>query len=96
MKSIELFIDGEEKTFTTPFVSGMVWRKYIEWKAKVANLQNLTADELDELAGLVVFAFGNQFSLEDFYNGVPHDQVMIKIDELFLPTDEGTEGNEKK
>lgn len=83
-----------------PFVSGLVWRKFIELKAKTTNMSNLTLEELDEFANLVVFAFDDQFTLEEFYGGIPHDKVMPTIDELFLPTeeneDESVEGNGKK
>lgn len=99
MKSLNLLIENEEKTFTIPFVSGMVWRKYIEWKANVENIADLTIKELDDLANLVVFAFKSQFTLEQFYEGVPHDKVMIIIDSLFSPTDDDKEensGNGKK
>lgn len=97
MKNLTLLIDGEEKTFTIPFVSGLVWRKFIEVKAKIEDLGNLTVEELDEFANLVVFAFRNQFTLEQFYAGIPHDAVMITIDRLFEPTNSGNEeGNKKK
>lgn len=99
MKKITLLINGEEKTFIIPFVSGMVWRKFIELKAKAKDLSSLTLEELDNFVELVVFAFGNQFTLEEFYLGIPHDKVMLTVDQLFLPTDEeeeGTEGNGKK
>ncbi|MBP3038062.1 hypothetical protein J9303_00885 [Bacillaceae bacterium Marseille-Q3522] len=96
MKSLSLFIDGKEKKFTIPFVNGMVWRKYIEWKSKVENLRDLTVEEIDELASLVVYAFKDQFTLEQFYEGVPHDKVMRTVDDLFLPTDEEDSGSGKK
>jgi hypothetical protein len=95
MKKITLLIKGEEQTFTIPFVSGMVWRKFIECRAKM-DMGNLSVDEVDELVGLVIYAFKNQFNLEEFYEGIPHDRVMLTIDELFLPTGEEVEGNGKK
>jgi hypothetical protein len=100
MKTLKLLIKGEEKTFSIPFVNGMVWRKYIEYRAKM-NLSNLKPEEVDTLIELVVYAFGNQFTLEQFYEGTPHDKIMPTFDKLFSPTDqededESDEGNEKK
>lgn len=90
-------INGKEKTFTIPFVSGMVWRKFIELRSNM-DMRDLKPEQIDQLVELIVYAFGNQFTLEDFYNGVPHDKVLIRFDELFLPSEqsEGEEGNEKK
>ena len=85
MKSITLLINDEEKVFQIPFVNGMVLRKFIEMKTRM-DMSNLTPEELDEMVGLVVYAYKNKFTLEEFYEGVPHDQVMALIDELFLPT----------
>ncbi|MCM3411227.1 phage tail assembly chaperone G [Metabacillus litoralis] len=96
MKKLTLFINKEEKIFTTPFVSGLVWRKFIELKARTKDLQNLTLEELDNFSSLVVLAFDDQFTLDQFYAGIPHDKVMETIDSLFLPTDESEEGNGKK
>lgn len=92
---LNLLINNEEKTFAIPFVSAMVFRKFIEYKSRM-NIQNLKADEIDELAGLVVLAFGNQFTLEEFYNGIPHDELMETIDRLFLPTPKNGEDESKK
>jgi hypothetical protein len=96
MRTLTLLIDGEEKTFTIPFVSGLVWRKWIELQAKAEDLQNLTLNELDEFASLVVMAFKNQFTLEQFYDGIPFEKVMSTIEELFLPpADDANEGKKK-
>lgn len=93
---LKLWIDNEEKTFFTPFVSAMVFRKFIDLKEKM-DMTDLKGEEIDEVSGLVVFAFGNQFTLEQFYNGIPHDELMITIDRLFMPTQKaGEEGNVKK
>lgn len=97
MKNINLTIKGETKTFSTPFVNGMVWRKFLELKAKINSPDgSVTVEQLDEFSGLVVLAFGNQFTLDEFYEGTPHDKVMAAIDNLFTPSEEGNEGNGKK
>ena len=85
MKLLTLLVGEEEKVFQIPFVNGMVLRKFIEMKAKM-DMTDLSPEELDEMVGLVVYAYKNQFTIEQFYEGVPHDRVMAIIDELFLPT----------
>lgn len=95
MKSLTLLIENKEKTFTIPFVSGLIWRNWIELQEKAENINLLTSKEIDGFVNLVVLAFDNQFTLEQFYQGIPFDQVMKTVDSLFVP--EGTgEGNGKK
>ncbi|MEH7249167.1 hypothetical protein V7114_20620 [Neobacillus niacini] len=96
MKSLTLLIDGQEKKFNIPFVSGMVWRKWIELQEQAENIQQLSSQEIDGFVNLVVYAFKNQFTLEEFYEGIPFEKVMSTIDFLFLPETGGTEGNGKK
>jgi hypothetical protein len=96
MKSLTLLIDGQEKTFTIPFVSGMIWRKWIELQEKAEDIKFLKSTEIDGFVNLVVMAFNNQFTLEQFYEGIPFEKVMPTVDLLFLPDTGGNEGNEKK
>jgi hypothetical protein len=96
MKKITLLIDGKNKSFSVPFINGMVWRKFIELKAKM-DMENLSPEEVDELVDLVVYGYGEKFTQEEFYEGVPHDKVITTIDELFAPSDSpDEEGNGKK
>jgi hypothetical protein len=94
---LKLLINNEEKVFTIPFVSGMVLRKYMELLAKTRDSKNLTVEEMDEYVGLVIYAFKNQFTLEEFYDGIPHEKVMQTVDSLFIPTsnEDSTESKKK-
>ncbi|MCM3599010.1 hypothetical protein M4D55_25055 [Metabacillus idriensis] len=85
MKKIELLINGEKKVFTVPFVSGWAWRKYIEAQVAAEDLYNLTEDEFDNFAYVVVFAFNEQFTLEEFYKGIPYTKIMSTVEGLFTP-----------
>jgi hypothetical protein len=96
MKSLTLLIDNEEKTFTIPFVSGLIWRNWIELQEKAENINLLTTKEIDGFVNLVVLAFNNQFTLEQFYQGIPFDKVMVTVDSLFVPAEGTGEGNGKK
>lgn len=93
---LKLLINDEEKTFTVPFVSGMVLRKYLDLLAKTKDSKNLTGAEMDEYVGLVVYAFKNQFTLEEFYEGIPQEKVMQTVDMLFVPTSDGDENDDTK
>jgi hypothetical protein len=94
---LKLLIKDEEKVFTIPFVSGMVLRKYMELLAKTKDSKNLTVEEMDEFVGLVVYAFKNKFTLEEFYDGIPHEKVMQTVDSLFIPSsNEGNDESKKK
>ncbi|MDT0163818.1 phage tail assembly chaperone G [Bacillus sp. AG4(2022)] len=97
MKTITLLIDGKEKTFTVPFVSGLVWRKYIQFQTETADMQSLNLEEFDKFAGVVVLAFNNQFTLDEFLGGTPYDRIMSTVQGLFIPSKSSdSEGNEKK
>lgn len=51
MKSITLVINGENKTFTTPFISGLIWRKFLELKNNVSNPESpFTSEQLDDFS----------------------------------------------
>lgn len=97
MKTIKLLIDDQTKTFTIPFISGMVLRKYLELKDTFEDESNLTVAEIDKMVDLVVYAYGNKFTAEEFYNGIPFDKLMTTINSLFIPeSKEGETENEKK
>lgn len=96
MKSITLYIEGEKKTFTIPYVSGYAYRKYIEYYAKVKDPSLLTHEEMDWFVELLVEEFGNKFTVEQYYKGVPYQDTMRNIDELFIPDDLDEEENKKK
>lgn len=65
-------IDGTEKNYQSPFISALTYRKYMELKVnqKVDYLsEDPTYKQLDELVSLVVDAFKNQFTIDEFYAG---------------------------
>lgn len=97
MRTITLIINGEEKTFTVPFVSGLSYRKYIELQTRIKNPQILSVEEIDELVDIAVYTFNNSFTREQYYEGTPYDQIIPTIENLYIsPTEGNGEGNEKK
>lgn len=80
---LELNIDGEKKVFTTGFVSGSFFRRLLEFDEKI-NYAEITLDETDELVGFVCEVFGNQFTIEEFYEGIPSHEVVSTISDVFV------------
>ena len=92
---LKLHIEGKEKTFTAPFVPALVFRKIIEYKANM-NFEDLSAEELDKLSALVISTFGGQFTLDEFYSGLPKEDLMPTIQRVVLGEEpEGDKGNDQ-
>lgn len=101
---IELYIDGEKKVFTTPFVPMLAKRKYLEVQAKEQEKgKQLTPQESldfdDEAYSILCnVVFGKQFTLDELYAGADAKYVNEKLVEAVYgikPKDELEEGNEK-
>lgn len=102
---IELYIDGEKKLFTTPFVPMLAKRKYIELMAKAEQQganptfqQQLEED--DEMVSILAdIVFDKQFTAEQVYKGASSEYVYQKMREAIfgLPEKkvENIEGNEQ-
>jgi 23S rRNA G2069 N7-methylase RlmK/C1962 C5-methylase RlmI len=58
----------EIKTYTRSFLPWKLLKTAIRL-SKGFDAENLSEKDLDQLAGLVVDVFGNQFSVEDLNNG---------------------------
>lgn len=80
---LELIIDGEKKIFTTNFVSGRHFRKVMEYDSKI-DYSNIGIDETDELVGFVCNVFDNQFTVDEFYDGIPSHEVISTITSVFI------------
>jgi hypothetical protein len=75
---ITLFINGEEKTFTVPFVKARMFRRALEITKK-HDLNDVDVETLDVLVSYVVELFNNQFTIDDVYDGVPADKLISTI-----------------
>jgi hypothetical protein len=75
---ITLFLNNEEKTFTVPFVKARMFRRALEITKKY-NLNDVDVETLDILVSYVVELFNNQFTIDDFYDGVPADKLVSTI-----------------
>ena len=103
---IELLIDGEEKTFTAPFIPMMANRKWNEILAEAEKRgdEKPTAEELlkedEEVASILTdIIFKGQFTLDELYNGASKEYIDEKLSEALFnskkkqPKDE--EGNKE-
>ncbi|WP_078428764.1 phage tail assembly chaperone G [Alkalihalobacterium alkalinitrilicum] len=106
---IELYIDGENKVFTTPFVPMLAKRKYLEIEAKAQERESpITAQEQlnedDEMVSILVdIIFKNQFTLMQVYEGASKEYIDEKMLEAIwgitpkseLKSKENNEGNDQ-
>lgn len=76
---ITLRVNGENKTYTTDFISARMFRRAIEMQGYFKSGANLDEDTLDELVGFVVEAYGKQFSIDDFYDGIESAKLIPTI-----------------
>ncbi|MDN4609121.1 phage tail assembly chaperone G [Sporosarcina highlanderae] len=93
---IELFIDGEKKLFTAPFVPMLAKRKYLELKA--AEDASTWAEVIEEddayLSILADVVFQGQFTVMDVYAGASGEYVRKKLDEAVFGVKREAESNE--
>jgi hypothetical protein len=75
---ITLFVNGEEKTFTVPFVKARMLRRALEIIKKY-DLNDVDVQTLDVLVSYVVDLFNNQFTVDDIYDGIPADKLISTI-----------------
>lgn len=87
---IDLYIDGEKKTFSAPFVPMAAKRKYLEVQASIEERKE-TAEQLSpkdiieedqEMASILTdIIFKDKFTLDELYNGASQKQIDDKLAE---------------
>lgn len=73
---IKLRINGEDKTFTAPFISARKLKDSFALSKKVQG--EFDENTLDEVGNYLVNIYGNQFTLDQLYDGFPADQFLNK------------------
>lgn len=77
---IKLEIEGKEKIFSCTKVKGILLRKTAEVMKVFEKMSNeFNPDILDELVNYVVIVFNNQFSKEQFYDGIDLEEMVLTI-----------------
>lgn len=85
MKNIELKleIEGKEKVFCCTKVKGILLRKTAEISKTFSKMNDNFSDEvLDELVDYVVEVFNNQFTREQYYEGVELEDTVLNINNI--------------
>lgn len=78
-------IDGkrQEKIYTLEYATGYHFRKAAEFDEKI-DYSNLSIEDMNQLAGFVCEVFDNQFTVDEFYDGIPSHKVVSTISDLFI------------
>ena len=64
---VTIKINGKDKTFKTDFISARMFKKTEELQRRADNKEDI---DLDEVVQYIVDVFGNQFTVDEFYDGV--------------------------
>jgi hypothetical protein len=72
---ITLKIDNKDREFATPFISGRKLRNTFAMSKKV-NTTKQDETMLDEMVNYIVDIFGNQFTLDQFYDGIEANKII--------------------
>lgn len=98
---LELMIDGEKKIFIAPTVYGRAYRKLLEYDQTI-DYSMMGTDDYDELIGFACNVFGDQFTVDQFWDGVPSHEIMSTLIDVFsfvrtgeVKKKEVEEGNEQ-
>jgi len=80
---VHLYGEDDEvlKTFTRSFVPWKMLKKAVKLSKEV-NFEDLKAEDVDQIAGLVVEVFSDQFSLEDLDNGADVGEMLAVIENI--------------
>lgn len=92
---INLFIGEAEKTFRAEFVSGLVFRKFLELRTN-HDLNDMNLETIEEVVGLIVQAYNNQFTADEFWTGMDGRKIMPTISGFLKELTTGKESPEGK
>ncbi|MGN8647884.1 phage tail assembly chaperone G [Gracilibacillus sp. HCP3S3_G5_1] len=80
---LTLYINEKEKIYDIGFVSGLHFRKVNEFDETI-DYSDISIEEMDKLVGFVCDVYGNQFDINEFYEGIPSHQVISTITDVFV------------
>ncbi|MEK4871581.1 phage tail assembly chaperone G [Niallia sp. FSL W8-1348] len=75
-------IKVEERIFTIPHANGKHYRQLLKFDETI-NYANLGVEEHDELVGFVCDVFQNQFTVDEFYEGIPAHETVGTLINVF-------------
>nr|WP_302599769.1 hypothetical protein [uncultured Cellulosilyticum sp.] len=95
---IKLMINGEERTFVAPFLSGKLYKDFFEMQRKLQEPKDPSV--MNTMIDFVCRVYGNQFTIDQYWEGVPLNKVLSEIvrtvnelGELIMEDVEGGDGN---
>lgn len=81
---ITLRIDEKDKTFVNEFVKARVFRNALKMNEKMReNGNNISADLFDELVEFIVNVFNQQFTVDEFWDGIEASKLQDEIMRVF-------------
>jgi hypothetical protein len=96
--NLTLRIDGQERKFVSSFIPARAYRQVLEMNKRM-NFNDLSPDEMDEIVNLIRGVFENQFTVDQFYDGLPVQKLvptMMKTFETINGVANDEESSEKK
>lgn len=80
---IHLYGEDNEivKSFSRSFIPWKILKKAVKLSQNV-DLDNLKAEDMDQIAGLVVEVFGDQFTLEELDDGADVSEMLVVIQNI--------------
>lgn len=92
---ITLMIGEAEKTFHTPFIKGRVLRNFIKLQ-KEKDLADMDTDTIDSIVELMVDAYSQQFTIDEFWDGIDSRNVITAIQEFIQDITGKNDGGQGK
>jgi hypothetical protein len=74
---ITLIENGEEKTYTSGFISARKFRQAVEMQNKMKN--GINVEILDDLVEYIVNAFDRQFTMDELYDRLPSNKLISTV-----------------
>lgn len=78
---IKLMIGEEEKSFVAHFVKGRILRRAFELNKKFETMDQL--EQLDSLVAFVCEVFGDQFTPDQVWDGLPLETIFPEVQGIF-------------
>lgn len=96
MKPIEITLYDPEtnevkKTYTRSFIPWKILKRAI--KMQNLDAENVNEETMDEIAGLVVAVFGDQFSIDDLNDGADAGEMMTVLTAIIARASQFVTGN---
>lgn len=80
---LTLTIDGKERMFAHKTIMTRTLKKLVEMQTRI-NFYRMNPDQMDELVSLIIEVFNDQFTLDEFYDGLPVEVYNDVIDDFFF------------